>query len=60
MDKNEKIFAAVDIGSTKIVALAGTKNEEGRIQIIGLGQSASRGVNRGVLLNVEEAFAAIS
>ena len=60
MDKNEKIFAAVDIGSTKIVALAGKKNEDGRIQIIGLGHSASRGVKRGVVLNVEEAFAAIS
>jgi len=60
MDKNEKIFAAVDIGSTKIVALAGKKNEEGKIQIIGLGHSASRGVKRGAILNVEEAFAAIS
>lgn len=60
MDKNEKIFAAVDIGSTKIVALAGKKDEEGKVQIIGLGHSASRGVKRGVVLNVEEAFAAIS
>lgn len=60
MDKNEKIFAAVDIGSTKIVALAGLKNEEGKIEIVGLGHSASRGVKRGVVLNVEEAFAAIS
>jgi cell division protein FtsA len=60
MDKNGKIFAAVDIGSTKIVALAGTKNEEGKIQIVGLGQSASMGVNRGVVFNVDEAFAAIS
>jgi cell division protein FtsA len=60
MDKNEKIFAAVDIGSTKIVALAGKKNEEGKIEVIGLGHSASRGINRGVVLNVEEAFAAIS
>lgn len=60
MDKNGKIFAAVDIGSTKIVALAGRKNEEGKIEVIGLGHSASRGVKRGVVLNVEEAFAAIS
>lgn len=60
MDKNEKIFAAVDVGSTKIVALAGTKDEDGKIRIIGLGHSASRGVKRGVVLNVEEAFAAIS
>ena len=60
MDKNERIFAAVDIGSTKIVALAAKKNEEGKIQVVGMGHSASRGVKRGVVLNVEEAFAAIS
>lgn len=60
MDKNEKIFAAVDIGSTKIVALAGRKNDDGKIEIIGLGHSASRGVTRGVVVNVEETFAAIS
>lgn len=60
MDKNEKIFAAVDIGSTKIVALAGRKNDDGKIEIVGLGHSASRGVTRGVVVNVEETFAAIS
>ena len=43
MDKNERIFAAVDIGSTKIVALAGKKNDDGKIKIVGLGHSASRG-----------------
>jgi len=60
MDRNEKVFASVDIGSTKIVALAGKKNEEGKIQIVGLGHSPSRGVKRGIVLNIEEAFAAIS
>ena len=59
MDKNEVIFAAVDIGSTKVVALAGRKMENNRIQIIGLGHSASRGIKRGVVLNVEEAYAAV-
>jgi cell division protein FtsA len=59
MDKNEVIFAAVDIGSTKVVALAGKKIENNKIQIIGLGHSASRGIKRGVILNVEEAFAAV-
>ncbi|MGE5393202.1 MAG: cell division protein FtsA [Candidatus Saccharibacteria bacterium] len=60
MDKNEVIFAAVDIGSTKVVALAGKKIEDNKIQIVGLGHSASRGIKRGVVLNVEEAFAAIN
>lgn len=60
MDKNEKIFAAVDIGSTKVVALAAMKNEEDKIQIVGFGHSPSRGVKRGVVFNVEEGFAAVS
>lgn len=60
MDKNEVIFAAVDIGSTKVVALAGKKMEDNKIQIIGLGHSASRGIKRGVVFNVEEAFAAVN
>ena len=60
MDKNEVIFAAVDIGSTKVVALAGKKMEDNKIQIIGLGHSASRGIKRGVVLNIEEAFAAVN
>lgn len=60
MDKNEVIFAAVDIGSTKVVALAGKKIEDNKIQIVGLGHSASRGIKRGVVLNVEEAFAAVN
>ena len=60
MDKNEVIFAAVDIGSTKVVALAGKKIEDNKIQIIGLGHSASRGIKRGVVLNVDEAYAAVN
>jgi cell division protein FtsA len=59
MDKNV-IFAAVDIGSTKVVALAGKKMEDNKIQIVGLGHSASRGIKRGVVLNIEEAFAAVN
>ena len=60
MDKNEVIFAAVDIGSTKVVALAGKKMADNKIQIIGLGHSASRGIKRGIVLNVDEAFAAVN
>ncbi len=60
MAKNEQIFAAVDIGSTKIVAVVGKKNEEGKIEIIGFGQSMSQGIKRGVVLNIDEAYAAIS
>ena len=60
MARSEQIFAAVDIGTTKIVAVAGKRNEEGKIEIVGLGQSMSQGVKRGAVLNIDEAYAAIS
>lgn len=60
MARNEQIFASVDIGSTKIAAIVGKKNEEGKIEVIGFGQSMSRGITRGVILNIDEAYAAIS
>jgi cell division protein FtsA len=60
MVRSEQIFAAVDIGTTKIVAVAGKRNEEGKIEIVGLGQSMSQGVKRGAVLNIDEAYAAIS
>jgi cell division protein FtsA len=60
MSRNEKIFAAVDIGSTKVVALVGQKTDGGKIQVMGMGHSPSQGIKRGVVLNVEEAFLAIN
>jgi len=60
MAKSEQIFAAVDIGTSKVVAVAGKKNEEGKIEIIGFGQSMSQGIKRGAIFNIDEAYAAIS
>lgn len=57
--KNEYI-AAVDIGTTKIVALVGKKEIDGKIRILGFGKAPSQGVKRGVVLNIEETAAAIS
>ncbi len=60
MARNEQVFAAVDLGSTKVVAVAGKKNEEGKIDIVGYGKSMSQGIKRGMVLNIDEAFAAVS
>ncbi|PTN07913.1 cell division protein FtsA [Mangrovibacterium marinum] len=54
MAKSKKIVAAVDVGSTKIVVVAGQLNEEGKLEILGIGTAASAGVRRGVVLNIEE------
>jgi len=59
MNKNAKYVAAIDIGTTKIVAIVGTKNENGKIEILGLSKALSKGVKRGVVLNIEETVSAI-
>jgi len=59
MAKSKKIVAAVDVGSTKIVVVAGQLNEEGKIEILGIGTSASAGVRRGVVLNIDDVSGAI-
>lgn len=51
--------AAIDIGTTKIVAIAGQKLDNGRIKILGVGEAESHGVKRGVVQNIEETSSAI-
>jgi len=59
MSKKEQYVAAIDIGTTKIVAIVGKKNENGKIEILGLSKAPSKGVKRGVVLNIEETVTAI-
>ncbi|MFA5818310.1 MAG: cell division protein FtsA [Bacteroidales bacterium] len=59
MNKKEQYVAAIDIGTTKIVAIVGKKNENGKIEILGLSKAPSKGVKRGVVLNIEETVTAI-
>ncbi len=59
MNKKEQYVAAIDIGTTKIVAIVGKKNENGKIEILGLSKALSKGVKRGVVLNIEETVSAI-
>ncbi len=50
--KHKKYYVGLDIGTTKIVAMVGTKNEYGKIQILGYGQAKSEGINKGVVHNI--------
>ncbi|HOW40826.1 MAG TPA: cell division protein FtsA [Bacteroidales bacterium] len=59
MSKKEQFVAAIDIGTTKIVAIVGKKNENGKIEILGLSKAPSTGVKRGVVQNIEETVLAI-
>jgi cell division protein FtsA len=50
--ETNKIAVGLDIGTTKIVAMIGRKNEYGKLEILGIGQSKSLGVRRGVVDNI--------
>ncbi len=59
MSKKEQYVAAIDIGTTKIVTIVGRKNENGKIEILGISKAPSTGVRRGVVQNIEETVNAI-
>ena len=59
MKQREQYVAAIDIGTTKIVSIVGKKNENDKIEILGLSKAPSNGVKRGVVLNIEETVNAI-
>ena len=48
-----EIVVGLDIGTTKIAAIAGRRNEFGKIEVLGYGHTESIGVRRGVITNIE-------
>ena len=58
MEEN-KISIGLDIGTTKIVAMIGKRNEYGKVQILGVGRSKSLGVHRGVVNNITQTIQSI-
>jgi cell division protein FtsA len=58
MDTN-KIAVGLDIGTTKIVAMVGRKNEYGKVEILGIGKAKSLGVHRGVVNNITQTIQSI-
>lgn len=59
MDQNQDIVAGLDIGTTKIACIVGRKNEQGKIEILGMGKSRSDGVSRGVVANIQKTVESI-
>ena len=53
------IAVGLDIGTTKIVAMIGRKNEYGKVDILGIGKSKSLGVHRGVVNNITQTIQSI-
>lgn len=56
---SEELIVGLDIGTTKICALVGRKNEFGKIELIGKGQAESHGVSQGVVSNIDDTVTSI-
>jgi len=57
--KTSNIVVGLDIGTTKIVAIVGRRNEFGKVEILGMGKSESYGVARGVVQNIDKTVESI-
>ncbi|MDE0742942.1 MAG: cell division protein FtsA [Woeseiaceae bacterium] len=52
--KSEKnLIVGLDIGTSKVVAIVGEINESNQIEVVGIGMHPSRGLKKGVVVNIE-------
>src|SRR6188472_1020801 len=59
MNNEQPIIVGLDIGTTKIAAIAGRKNDFGKLEILGFGRANSNGVQHGMVLNIDQTIKAI-
>ncbi|MCP4503052.1 MAG: cell division protein FtsA [Deltaproteobacteria bacterium] len=57
--RNDDIVVGLDIGTTKICAIVGEHTPDGGIDIIGIGTAPSKGLRKGVVINIESTVASI-
>lgn len=55
----DNIIVGLDIGTTKVCAVVAGTDENGRINILGLGRAPSEGMMRGVVTNIERTIRSI-
>ena len=59
MKDNKNLIVGLDIGTSKIVAIVAELSPEGAMNVIGLGSQPSRGLKKGVVVNIEATMASI-
>ena len=57
--QNSKLFAAIDIGTTKVLTVIGKKADDGRIEVLGHGMAPCSGVRKGVVEDVAAVQASV-
>jgi cell division protein FtsA len=58
--ENKDLIVGLDIGTSKIVAVVAEITPEGRLNVIGVGSQESKGLKKGVVVNIEETVQSIS
>ncbi|MFT4822371.1 MAG: cell division protein FtsA [Halioglobus sp.] len=51
--QDKKMIVGLDIGTSKVVAIVGEIDSEGSIEVVGIGSNPSRGMKKGVVVNIE-------
>lgn len=59
MQNQDNYSVGLDIGTTKIVAIVGKRNAQGKIEVLGMGRSKSLGVHKGIINNITQTIESI-
>ena len=54
-----KMIVGLDIGTSKVVALVGEVTADGQLEVVGIGTHPSRGLKKGVVVNIESTVQSI-
>ena len=57
--QDKKLIVGLDIGTSKVVAIVGEISLDGEIEIVGIGSSPSKGMKKGVVVNIESTVQSI-
>lgn len=56
---NNPMIVGIDVGTAKVVTLVGQINADGELEIVGVGMKPSRGMKKGVVVNIEQTVQSI-
>ena len=57
--QEQKMIVGLDIGTSKVVAIVGEISADGQIEVVGIGSNPSRGMKKGVVVNIESTVQSI-
>src|SRR5213595_693960 len=59
MARKERYLVGLDVGTSRVTAVVGESMDDGTLDVVGIGVAESRGIKRGVVVNVDAAVDSI-